>query len=191
MTAALRADAAAILAELEAAGVRLWAEDARLRPRAAGRADRGTAGLGCSPPNPNCSRTSPRPSRDASSEPAARHEPFPLTDIQAAYLMGRRTVFAYGGVGCHAYGEVRLRDLDPERVRDAWQALVDRHDMLRAVIDANGSQRVLAEVPPVRVAATDLRGRPAEEVEAHVAAVRAAMDHRVYEPHGGRCSTWR
>ncbi|MEU7760799.1 amino acid adenylation domain-containing protein [Micromonospora aurantiaca (nom. illeg.)] len=184
MTAALRADAAAILAELEAAGVRLWAEDARLRfraPQGVLTEERRARLLAAKPEL--LAYLAEAESGRIEPEPAARHEPFPLTDIQAAYLMGRRTVFAYGGVGCHAYGEVRLRDLDPERVRDAWQALVDRHDMLRAVIDANGSQRVLAEVPPVRVAATDLRGRPAEEVEAHVAAVRAAMDHRVYEPH--------
>src|SRR5687768_11257027 len=46
------------------------------------------------------------------SQPGARYEPFPLTDIQAAYLLGRRESFAYGGVGCHGYGELVFSDLD-------------------------------------------------------------------------------
>ena len=35
-----------------------------------------------------------------------RYETFPLTDIQSAYLLGRRQDFAYGGVACHIYMEI-------------------------------------------------------------------------------------
>lgn len=34
--------------------------------------------------------------------PQDRFEPFPLTDVQAAYLVGRTSAFQWGGVGCHA-----------------------------------------------------------------------------------------
>ena len=30
-----------------------------------------------------------------------RFEPFPLTDVQSAYLLGRSKTFEYGGVACH------------------------------------------------------------------------------------------
>src|SRR5437588_5382423 len=73
-------------------------------------------------------------------EPEARYQPFPLTDVQGAYLLGRRDMFAYGGIACHAYGEVAIADLDPARLEAAWQSLVQRHDMLRAMITVDGSQ---------------------------------------------------
>ncbi|MFB0852719.1 TubC N-terminal docking domain-related protein [Mycobacterium avium subsp. paratuberculosis] len=37
--------------------------------------------------------------------PQDRFEPFPLTDVQAAYLVGRTSAFQWGGVGCHGYAE--------------------------------------------------------------------------------------
>lgn len=115
-------------------------------------------------------------------DPGARHQPFPLTDVQAAYLLGRGSAFPYGGVGCHGYGELVLPALDPGRLEQAWQIVVDRHDMLRAVIDLTGSQRVLPAVPPYRVRVSDLRAASPAEVAAGTAAVRAEMDHRVYQP---------
>ncbi|MEO6082668.1 MAG: amino acid adenylation domain-containing protein [Umezawaea sp.] len=46
-------------------------------------------------------------------------------------------------MGCHLYREFVLDNPDPDRLRQAWQDLVDHHDMLRAVIDEDGTQRVL------------------------------------------------
>jgi pyochelin synthetase len=108
---------------------------------------------------------------------ANQHEPFPITDVQSAYLLGRGRTFVYGGVACHGYGELRYPTLDPERMTAAWRALIARHDMLRAVVANDGSQRVLPEVPGYEVAVADLRGGNgfAEAVEA----TRAEMDHRV------------
>jgi len=100
----------------------------------------------------------------------ARHEPFPLTDVQTAYLLGRRESFGFGGVACHGYLEVRYPELDPARVEDAWNTLVKRHDMLRAVVERDGYQHVLPEVPRCSVPV-------AESVEA----VRAELGHRHYE----------
>jgi len=37
--------------------------------------------------------------------PGERYDPFPLTDVQAAYILGRSDAFAYGGVACHGYAE--------------------------------------------------------------------------------------
>lgn len=38
-----------------------------------------------------------------------RYEPFPLTDVQTAYLMGRNNLFDYGGVACHVYLELKYK----------------------------------------------------------------------------------
>ena len=47
-----------------------------------------------------------------------RFEPFPLTDVQSAYLLGRSKTFEYGGVACHVYLEIRYAELETPKVRN-------------------------------------------------------------------------
>ncbi|HKT01472.1 MAG TPA: amino acid adenylation domain-containing protein, partial [Rugosimonospora sp.] len=177
-------EVADLVESLAGLGVRLWVEEGQLRFRAPrgvltdewrGRLrdsrDGLLAHLGADPA-----------ARDFAPDPAGRYEPFPVTDVQAAYLLGRGSGFAYGGTGCHGYGELTYPSLDPDRLATAWRALIERHDMLRAVIEVDGSQRVLPEVPQLRIVTADLRGRTPEEVDAALAATRAEMDHRVFAP---------
>jgi pyochelin synthetase len=118
----------------------------------------------------------------------ARHEPFPLTDIQAAYLVGRGGTYDYGGTACHAYVELAYPhadcEIDPGRLASAWAVLVAAHDMLRAVVHPDGYQQVLAAeaagTPDVPV--TDLRAATDDEVAAELARVRAELDHRTDDP---------
>ena len=56
-----------------------------------------------------------------------RYEPFPLTDVQTAYLMGRNNLFDYGGVACHVYLELKYKNLDVSRVRLVWNKLIQTH----------------------------------------------------------------
>ncbi|WP_158581589.1 non-ribosomal peptide synthetase [Actinomadura spongiicola] len=112
--------------------------------------------------------------------PSDRHEPFPLTDIQHAYLVGRGVEQEYGGVAAHAYLEIDAGDLDLARLEAAWRRIVARHDMLRAVVTADGHQRVPAQSPPDAGGFDlfDVRGVPPEEA-------RAALDHEVPSPYEG------
>ncbi|MEY9212482.1 amino acid adenylation domain-containing protein [Thermobifida halotolerans] len=112
-------------------------------------------------------------------DPARRHDAFPLTDVQGAYLVGRGSAYDYGGVACHAYAELDLPPLDPDRLRGAWDALVRRHDMLRAVVSAEGHQRVLAEAPGSSLTVTDARGG---DVEARVRHTRERLRDLVPAP---------
>lgn len=75
-----------------------------------------------------------------------RYEPFPLTGIQSAYLLGRNHNYEYGGVGCHAYFELSMPHMDAERLESAWYKVIMRHDMLRAVFLQNGTQKILEHV---------------------------------------------
>ncbi|MFC7556562.1 hypothetical protein ACFQU7_37900 [Pseudoroseomonas wenyumeiae] len=84
-------------------------------------------------------------------DPARRHEPFPLTDIQEAYWVGSGLE---GGGGYHYYLEFDVPGLDVARLERAWGALVLRHEMLRAVVMPDGRQRILPEVPAPASAAT-------------------------------------
>ncbi|MGW6600382.1 amino acid adenylation domain-containing protein [Streptomyces sp. NPDC055036] len=177
-----------LITELSALGVDLWAESGQLRFRApqgvlteerkaALRAHKATIlelldardGQG-------------EDGRKAvTADPDARHEPFPLTDVQTAYLLGRHDPFGYGGVACHGYLEVTYPRLDPVALEDAWNGLVARHDMLRAVVDPDGWQRVLPEVPRLLVRVTDLREAERDALDGHFTSVRSEMDHRMYD----------
>lgn len=180
-----RTEAERLVAELRDAGVRLWPDDGRLKYRApkgvltAGRVD--------------TLRTHKQAVLDIltdggpviAPDPDGRHEPFPLTDVQAAYLLGRGTAYEYGGVACHGYQEVTFPELDPGRLDAAWRGLVERHDMLRAVVHPDGYQQVLPEVPYRAIPVADLRGRPSSLVERELAAIREELAHRVSDPAAG------
>ncbi|MEV5651777.1 amino acid adenylation domain-containing protein, partial [Nocardia sp. NPDC052254] len=88
-------------------------------------------------------------------DPGHRHEPFPLTDIQVAYWLGRSADFDLGGIGAQLYIEYDWPGVDPARLETAWNQVVDRHPMLRAVIAADGTQRILDDPPPYRIPVLD------------------------------------
>nr|APD71901.1 non-ribosomal peptide synthetase 2 [Streptomyces sp.] len=108
------------------------------------------------------------------------NEPFPQTDTQQAYCLGRTDTFELGNVSTHAYLEFDAPELDLPRFELAWRRVIDRHEMLRAVMlpDTN-EQRILAEVPPYDIQVTDLRGRGQREAEAELAATRDRLSHEV------------
>ena len=111
--------------------------------------------------------------------PDGRHQPFPLTDVQQAYWIGRGGDFELGNVATHLYLEFDHTGLDLERLELAWQRLIKRHDMMRAIIRLDGLQQVLEEVPPYHIEVLDLRGQDAETSAAQLETVRERMSHQV------------
>nr|WP_298104154.1 amino acid adenylation domain-containing protein [uncultured Shinella sp.] len=97
-------------------------------------------------------------------DPAARHEPFPLSDMQYAYWVGRDDALEDAGA-IQFYLEFRTGDLDLTRLEAAWNKLIARHDMLRAIVTEDGRQRVLPTVPHQAIAIEDLSlaTRPEQE----------------------------
>jgi amino acid adenylation domain-containing protein len=115
-------------------------------------------------------------------DPQHRHEPFPLTDIQQAYWVGRNSGFELGGVGIHGYFELDCIDLDLERLNEAWNRTVQRHDMMRAVILPDGRQVIQPDVPKYKFEVSDLRNRPEDAVAAELDVLRQRMSHNVFDP---------
>ncbi|HEX8151320.1 MAG TPA: amino acid adenylation domain-containing protein, partial [Pyrinomonadaceae bacterium] len=111
--------------------------------------------------------------------PAGRYEPFPLTEIQQAYWIGRSGDFELSNVAAHGYLELEGEGLDLGRLNRAIRRCVGRHDMLRAVVTADGLQRVLEHVPEYEVAVTDLRGLDPGTVAAELGRLRDEMSHEV------------
>ena len=110
---------------------------------------------------------------------AQRFLPFPLRDLQQAYWIGRSGAFAMSDVASHSYIEIDTVDVDMTWLNLALQRLIVHHDMLRAVILADGQQQILQEVSPYRIELWDLRGQPPHVVTAHLEDVRQRMSHQV------------
>lgn len=109
----------------------------------------------------------------------SRFAPFPLTDTQQAYWVGRSDAIEFGDVACHGYWEWESSELDVNRFRTAWHKLLDRHDALRTIILTDGTQQVLAEPPPYTVPVLDLAGLPVQEAENQALVLRETLAHQV------------
>ncbi len=106
---------------------------------------------------------------------------FPLNDIQQAYWLGRRDDFTMGGVATHLYQEVDVGNIDVDRVNRAIQTLVKRHSALRAIVEKDGSQRVLKDVPKYQVGYLDLSLESEENRDKRLDLVRNEMSHQVID----------
>ncbi|MFC8872600.1 amino acid adenylation domain-containing protein [Streptomyces sp. NPDC057148] len=134
-----------------------------------------------------CQTLRPEAVKGAETEPAPvlatdpdhAHEPFPLTDVQAAYHTGRDPRFTLGGVGTWHYTEFDGTDVDLDRLERAWNTLVRRHGMLRAVV-TDGHQRVLPDVPPLRMAVADVSAD--DDAAEALAGLRARLSQQVRDP---------
>ncbi len=113
--------------------------------------------------------------------PDDRHQPFALSDIQQSFVSGRELLAEAERVGCHIYLEFDWRDLEVDRLGQAWNRLVSHHDMLRLRLLDTGCQQI-GKAAPYRIQAQDLRQTDAAGREQALATTRASMSHKVYLP---------
>ncbi|MFV8755924.1 amino acid adenylation domain-containing protein [Nannocystaceae bacterium ST9] len=114
-------------------------------------------------------------------DPDRRHEPFPLTDIQQAYWVGRGGDVELG-TAIHVYLEID-GELDVAALSHAWLELVARHEMLRAIALADGRQRILAfdELPAWTIEVEDLSPLAESEREARLTRAREERSQAVLD----------
>ncbi|MFJ2060405.1 amino acid adenylation domain-containing protein, partial [Streptomyces sp. NPDC087908] len=119
---------------------------------------------------------------DASAEEdAERYRPFGLTDLQQAYLVGRGDAFELGNTSTYFQIEIDLENVDLERLGASFRAMIERHDMLRAVFTADGEQRIRRTVPGYVIRETDASALEPAEREAELLAVHEEMRHQVFD----------
>ncbi|MEM9447035.1 MAG: amino acid adenylation domain-containing protein [Cyanobacteria bacterium P01_E01_bin.6] len=111
--------------------------------------------------------------------PDQRYQPFPLTDVQQAYWVGRSGAFELSNISTHVYFEVETANLNLERFEQAWQNLIDRHDMLRAIVRPDGQQQILKQVPAYKIRVLDLHGKDPEIVASQLSQLREHLSHQV------------
>ena len=73
------------------------------------------------------------------------NEPFPLTEVQQAYWLGREGGFELGKVSTHCYFEMKCSDIDVRRIKESWNIMIKSHDMMRAVVLPDGEHQVVME----------------------------------------------
>lgn len=107
------------------------------------------------------------------------YEPFLLTDVQSSYLVGRGDVYAYGGIGCHAYVEVKMAKIDRDKMEKAWHRVIGKHEMLRARIMREGYQQVDKDFqyPEVKEVIVNQ-----DQFENQILSVRNDLSQKNYEP---------
>jgi pyochelin synthetase len=110
-----------------------------------------------------------------------RFAPFPLNEVQHAYWIGRSSFFEMGNIATHVYVEFDNPALDLRRFEHAWNKLVSQHDMLRAVITPDGSQRILEEFPRYQIAVNDFSSHGDDDAAAELRTIRERMSHQILD----------
>jgi pyochelin synthetase len=144
---------------------------AQLSPQQQARVDRVLDGSvsSASPPTARAPTATP--------DPARRNEPFPLTELQEAYWVGRSAGMTLGNTACFIYFETERAGLDLRRLKEALRRLIQRHDMLRMIILRDGRQQILRDVPPYEIAVRDRRGAPDQDEQ--LRRIREELSHQV------------
>ncbi len=113
---------------------------------------------------------------------ANKYEPFPLTSVQRAYLIGRMGVYSLGNISTHYYFELEKENLDTEKFEKSWNMLVRHHDMMRAVfLQEEAEQKVLPNVDEYRIKVNNLSSTSAKDIEKDILRVRENVFNKRFD----------
>ena len=109
------------------------------------------------------------------SDIANLYEPFPLTNVQQAYYLGRSSSFELGNVSTHVYSEYKFSYLNVESLEGAFNQLIKRHFVLHTIF-INNQQQYLKEVPYYKIGVYELSS------ELELITIRDKLSHKIYSP---------
>lgn len=104
----------------------------------------------------------------------------PLTDVQWAYVLGRKKEFKAGNVATHYYNEI-VSNVDLEQFEAALNKVIKRHPMLHTVVQEDGTQYELSEYAPYQIKQYDLTSMTEEEKEIFLLDQRQRLSHYNYQ----------
>lgn len=111
--------------------------------------------------------------------------PFALTALQEAYWVGEGRHFQLGGVRAHLHLELDWKRFDVVAAERAIDAMVARYDILRLVVEPDGSQRIIERVPDFRINVIDIRALSQSAAQDELSRARAE-----YATHGPSTDQW-
>lgn len=109
----------------------------------------------------------------------SRHLPFGLTDVQHAYLIGRKDIFDLGNVSCHFYIEIDIKNCNFPNAEKSVNKIIQRHDALRTIFKNDTTQIILKEVPYYEIDCKDLNNNGFCDHE--LIKTRKRMSHQVLD----------
>jgi amino acid adenylation domain-containing protein len=105
-------------------------------------------------------------------------KPFPLTEVQKAYIAGRNDEFELGGTSTHIYKEFDTQ-LDINRINYAINILIERHPILRTIINEDGTQYFI-ENKEYKIDVEDIRNLSTDIKKQEIERIRQEMSHYVF-----------
>jgi amino acid adenylation domain-containing protein/non-ribosomal peptide synthase protein (TIGR01720 family) len=108
------------------------------------------------------------------------YEPFPVTEIQGAYLVGRQNIMEMGNISTHAYYEVETA-LDIKRLNDALNQVLEHQLMLRTIFDETGMQKVRRSNFSYDICIEDLQHLSLEDQHKRILEKRNDRSHFVFQ----------
>jgi amino acid adenylation domain-containing protein len=114
-------------------------------------------------------------------DPSKRYETFPLNDIQRAYWLGGMEFFDLGGLAtiCAMEMDIIAASVTHAHIEEAWNIIVKRHDMLRAVIYTDATQQSSEYSERIEVPRFDYSNLTGETLEKELAKVRLGVQKQV------------
>jgi len=172
-----------LLGELNALGVKLWLDGSQLRVAAPQGVITGELAESIRLHKDSLlhflqtKNASASPPLIAEPDLVHRFEPFPITDLQHAYWVGRDSSMEIGNVATHFYIELDCPGLDVARANEALRCLIDRHEALRIVINRDGTQRILSSPPAYQIAIDDQSA--SDNADQAIENTRQVLSHQV------------
>lgn len=110
-----------------------------------------------------------------------KYRPFTLTDIQRAYWIGENSSVVQNNMSTQIYYELESDRIDIQKFCRVINVLIQRHDMLRAVISESGQQAILRSVPVYDIKKYDLIGQTEHEIEEQLNEIREELSNKKYQ----------
>ena len=107
-----------------------------------------------------------------------RYSPFPVTEVQQAYLLGRQQLYSLGDVSVHIYSEYERGNLDTKKFEESFNQLVQRHEALRIIFPDITTQTILASVPYYKFEIFSYDNE--QEATPKLEELRATLSHEVF-----------
>ncbi|MBX9597695.1 MAG: amino acid adenylation domain-containing protein [Burkholderiales bacterium] len=109
-------------------------------------------------------------------------EPFEMTELQKAYLLGRTSYFEIGNVSNHTYQEYAyLKPIDIEQLQIALNKLIHHYPELRTVFDAHTLKQHYISAKDVGVYDVEVATYDCDYDDSIIAHVRDDYSHKVYD----------
>ena len=110
-----------------------------------------------------------------------RYKPFPLTDIQFAYWMGKNGGHNLSDISTNCYFEVELKNIEIGKLEKSFNELIKKHDMMKAIILNEGQQQILSNVPYYKIQVSDLSDIEEEQILDKINTIRNEIYNKIIQ----------